>query len=178
MSCHEISLKGWYNLNIQWPTSYRWKFRNRVFTQTSQCPTAHTWWIIYLKDSKHSGHQNLRIKVCCSKGAVSAVTYLALTLPYIAKILPFIETVEGVMNTPLLCTRPTFLLEDPETQWYCLKNLLCFLNHGIKVPGSCRGPWKSGMSQPNSQPYLLRLFPMSNECNTLQKLEDILHCQK
>lgn len=161
MSCHEISLKGWYNLNIQWPTSYRWKFRNRAFTQISKCLTVHTWWIIYLKNSKHSGHQKLRIKACCSKGALSAVKYLALTLLYVAKTLPFIEAVEGVINTrrASAVNKTRIPPRGAQTQWHCLKNLLSFLNHGIKVPRSCRGPWKSGISQPKQSPLPTKALP-------------------
>lgn len=72
----------------------------------------------------------------------SAVEYLALTFLYIAKILPFLEATEGVINTrkALLSTRLTFLLEELKIQSYCLKNILSFLNQGIKVPRSCRGP--------------------------------------
>lgn len=113
-------------------------------------------------------------KSCLLKG--SAVEYLALTFLYVAKILPFLEATEGVITTrkALPSTRLTFLLEEFKTQSYCLKNLLSFLNQGIKVPRSCRGPWKNG----TSKPYLLRLFPLPNECNILQNLEDVLHCQK
>lgn len=112
-----------------------------MYLMVSKYLAVHTWWIIYLKDSKHSSHQNLQIKVCCSKH----VKQLALNLLHIVKILSFIEAME-LSRQATAVYKTTFLLEEHKAQWHCLYNPLRFLNYRIKVPRSCRGPWHHCMS--------------------------------
>lgn len=121
-----------------------------MYLMVSKYLAVHTWWIIYLKDSKHCSHQNLQIKVCCSKH----VKQLALNLLHIVKILSFIEAME-LSRQATAVYKTIFLLEEHKAQWHCLYNLLRFLNYRIKVPRSYRGPWHHCMSVQSALPVPL-----------------------